>query len=131
MSRNANRNTCKPGEHLCARRMFLQGIAVGGLAFGGFGRLFAAENAAVAARRQKHVILLWMSGGPSQFETWDPKPGAPTGGPHMTIPTSIPGVAIDEYMPKLAVLAKHTAIIRSMTSSNVDHSAASFLRPAR
>jgi hypothetical protein len=42
MSRNANR-TCKPGEHLCARRMFLQGIAAGGLAFGGFGRLFAAS----------------------------------------------------------------------------------------
>jgi hypothetical protein len=107
--------------------MFLQGIAGSSMAFGGFGSLFAADNAAAAAKQQKHVILLWMSGGPSQFETWDPKLGAPTGGPHLSIPTSIPGVHIDEYMPNLARLAKHTVIVRSMTTTNVDHSTGSFL----
>lgn len=114
-------------EHVCSRRMLLQGIAAGGLAFGGFGQLFARDNRAAVARQQKHVILLWMSGGPSQFETWDPKPGAPTGGPHLAIPTSVTGVHIDEYMPNLARLAKHTAIVRSMTTTNVDHSTGSFL----
>ena len=120
-------NRCFPAEHVCTRRMFLQGVAGAGAAFGGFGRLFAADNVAQAASQQKHVILLWMSGGPSQFETWDPKPGAPTGGPHMTIPTSIPGVHIDEYMPNLARLAKHTVVVRSMTTTNVDHSTGSYL----
>jgi len=107
--------------------MFLRGLAAGGLAFGGFCRLFAADNSAAAAKQQKHVILLWMSGGPSQFETWDPKPGAPTGGPHLAIPTSVPGTHIDEYMPNLARLANRLAIVRSMTSTNADHSTGSYL----
>lgn len=114
-------------EHVGSRRLFLQGAVLGGLAFGGFGRLFADDHRAAVARQQKHVILLWMSGGPSQFETWDPKPGAPTGGPHLAIPTSIPGVRFDEYMPNLARLAKHVAVVRSMTTTNVDHSTGSFL----
>ena len=68
-----------------------------------------------------------MSGGPSQFETWDPKTGTPTGGPHLSIPTSIPGVRFDEHMPNLARLAKHTVVVRSMTTADVDHSTASYL----
>jgi hypothetical protein len=97
------------------------------MAFGGFGNLFAAENAQRAAEQQKHVILLWMSGGPSQFETWDPKPGTPTGGPHLSIPTSVPGLHIDEFMPKLARLSNRVATIRSMATNDNDHSTGSFL----
>ncbi|NIP95647.1 MAG: DUF1501 domain-containing protein, partial [Akkermansiaceae bacterium] len=55
-----------------------------------------------ARRRQKHCILLWLCGGPSQFETWDPKPGTPTSGPFRSIPTAIPGVHFSELMPKCA-----------------------------
>jgi hypothetical protein len=91
------------------------------VAFGGFGRLFAADRAAVAKKNGKRVILVFMSGGPSQFETWDPKPGQPTGGPHISIPTSISGVHFDEYMPNLARLANRMITVRSMTSSNGDH----------
>ncbi|MEY4178688.1 MAG: hypothetical protein RLY70_2262, partial [Planctomycetota bacterium] len=47
-------------EHVVSRRMLLRGAIAGGMAFGGFGNLFAAENAERAAQRQKHVILLWM-----------------------------------------------------------------------
>lgn len=114
-------------EHRISRRAWLGGAVAGGAACGGFGALFARENATVVERAQKHVILLWMSGGPSQFETWDPKPGAPTGGPHLSIPTSVPGLHYDEFMPNLARLANRVATIRSMSTSDNDHSTGSFL----
>lgn len=112
---------CAGHEHAFSRRLFLQGLVAGGCAFGGFGRLFAADNAAQAARRQKHVILVFMSGGPSQFETWDPKPGQWSGGPHLTIPTSLPGIHFDEFLPNLARLARKMVTIRSMTSPFGEH----------
>lgn len=118
---------CKVTEHAVSRRSLLQGAVVGSAMFGGFGRLFAADAAEAASSRQKRVILLFMSGGPSQFETWDPKPGRPTGGPHLDIPTSLPGIHFDEYMPQLAARAKHMATIRSMTSSNGDHAQGGYL----
>lgn len=112
---------CPAHEHAFSRRALLQGAVAGGVAFGGFGRLFAEDNADAAAKNSKRVLLIFMSGGPSQFETWDPKPGAPTGGPHISIPTSISGVRFDEYMPNLARLANRMITVRSMTSSNGDH----------
>ncbi len=120
-----NPGACNRAEHHLSRRLFLRGSASGAL--GGFGRLFAADNAARTAAQQKHVILLFMSGGPSQFETWDPKTGRPTGGPHMNTQTSLPGVRFDEYMPNLARLANKTAVIRSMTSDLGDHMEAHYL----
>jgi hypothetical protein len=110
---------CRRADHRASRRLFLQGTGVAAL--GGFGRLFAADNAARAAGQEKHVILVFMSGGPSQFETWDPKTGRPTGGPHMNTQTAVPGVRFDEYMPNLARLADRMAVIRSMTSALGDH----------
>ncbi|MEZ6141629.1 MAG: DUF1501 domain-containing protein [Zavarzinella sp.] len=108
-------------EHL-SRRSILQGsLLAGGMAFGGFGSLFGTANAQEAKKKSKNVILLFMSGGPSQFETWDPKTGAPTGGPHLNIQTTIPSYRMDEYMPNLARLADKMAIIRSMTSELGDH----------
>lgn len=72
-------------------------------------------------RRGKRVILLWLAGGASQFETWDPKPGQATGGPFAGIPTSIPGVQISELLPKMAGKLDRTAIIRSMNTQIADH----------
>src|SRR6185437_11622122 len=57
----------------------------------------------------------------SQLETWDPKPGAPTGGPFRSIETSTPGVRISELMPKMAARMKETCIIRSLNTKNGDH----------
>jgi hypothetical protein len=72
-------------------------------------------------KSQKRAILVWMSGGPSQFETWDPKPGKSTGGPHGTIATSLTGVRFDQYMPCLARLADRMVVVRSVTSTSREH----------
>jgi hypothetical protein len=71
--------------------------------------------------------LLWLAGGASQLETWDPKPGRPTGGPFRAINTSVPGVQISELMPEMAKRMNHTAIIRSLNTKNGDHGGAARL----
>ncbi|MCH1497398.1 MAG: DUF1501 domain-containing protein, partial [Rubripirellula sp.] len=72
----------------------------------------------------KRVILLWLAGGASQLETWDPKPGRPTGGPFAQIQTSIPGIGISELMPKMSNRLGETAIIRSLNTKIADHGTA-------
>jgi hypothetical protein len=73
-------------------------------------------------KQQKRALCIFLSGGASQFETWDPKPGRPTGGPFQAIQTSVPGVRISELMPEMARrLHKRTAVIRSLSCQNVEH----------
>jgi hypothetical protein len=75
-------------------------------------------------RQQKRVIMLWLAGGASQMETFDPKPGVPTGGPFQSIQTSSTGVRISELMPRMAARLKDTCIIRSLNTRNADHGSA-------
>ncbi len=108
------------------RRGFLgTTAAVGAAAFASDMTLLdALKNPVVAGelkKQQKHVILLWLAGGASQLETWDPKPGRPTGGPFRAIQTAVPGVEISELLPKNAQRLKHTAIIRSLNTRIADH----------
>jgi hypothetical protein len=83
-----------------------------------------AENVAASPIRKRACILLWMSGGPSQLETFDPKPGHENGGPTKAIETSVPGIQIAENLPKLAQLMQHVAIVRSISTKEGDHSRA-------
>src|ERR1035438_606544 len=87
---------CGSPEHSFTRRAFLGGI--GGALAGtvGLDVLGGPLLANQLQRQQKRVIMLFLSGGASQFETWDPKPGRPTGGPFQTIPTSVPGYRVCE-----------------------------------
>jgi hypothetical protein len=62
-----------------------------------------------------------MSGGPSQLDTFDPKPGHANGGPFRAIPTSVPGIRISEHLPRMARCAEDLAIIRSMATREADH----------
>jgi len=78
-------------------------------------------------RQDKRVILLWLAGGASQFETWDPKPGTKTGGPFRAIPTNVAGIHISELLPELAQRMQHTAIIRSLNTKIADHGTAAEL----
>jgi RNA polymerase sigma factor (sigma-70 family) len=75
----------------------------------------------------RSCIILWMSGGPSQLDTFDPKPGHPNGGPIKAIDTAVKGIQISEHLPALANLTKHLAIIRSMTHKEGDHVRAAHL----
>jgi hypothetical protein len=73
------------------------------------------------------MILLWMQGGPSQLDTWDPKPGAETGGPFQAIDTKLEGTKISEHMPKLAGLSSRFSVIRSLHSKDPNHDTARYL----
>lgn len=86
----------------------------------------AAQTAADPARRRS-CILLWMTGGPSQIDTFDPKPGHANGGQFKPIDTSVAGIQIGEHLPKLARVMQHVVPIRSMTSKEGDHSRATYV----
>src|SRR5436305_2394068 len=66
--------------------------------------------------RQKNCIILFLVGGPSQLETFDPKPGAPAEvrGPFGSIATRCPGVRISEHLPRLATRLDRVALVRSV-----------------
>ncbi len=84
-------------------------------------------EAAELRRQGKACILLWMQGGPSQFETFSPKPGHPNGGSTKAIATNVPGIEVSQNFPLLAKQANHLAIIRSMTSKEGSHPRATYL----
>ena len=117
---------CRTDEHTLHRRLFLKGITGGALAStASFSGLFT--NPALAAetkKAQKHCILLWLCGAPSQFETWDPKPGRPSSGPFASMPTKIPGVHFSSLMPQCASIADKLNIVRSMKTTQSEHSQA-------
>lgn len=77
--------------------------------------------------RPRSLITLWLSGGPSQLETWDPHPGTMIGGPTRAIPTTIPDVKIAASFPQLAEQMHHLSVIRSLVSKEGDHDRATYL----
>ena len=102
------------------RRSFIQ---VGGLGSLGLSlnELLALQKASASGNREKNCILLFMVGGPSQLETWDPKPDAPSEirGPFGAIRTNVPGVEINEYFPRMARMADKYAILRSVSYTHL------------
>ena len=73
------------------------------------------------ARRERQVLLIWLHGGASQLETWDPKPGTDTGGPFRSIETSVPGVRISELLPLTARQMHRMALVRGVNTKEDDH----------
>ena len=117
-----SQNGCGSPEHGLHRRKFLQGLAAGAVSTLSWGGLFQLPAFAEEARRQqKHCILLWLCGGPSQFETWDPKDDRRTRGPFRSIPTKIPGIHVGELMPRCASILDKLAVVRSMKTSENEH----------
>jgi uncharacterized protein (DUF1501 family) len=83
--------------------------------------------AAADKKSTKACIVLWMSGGPSQTDTWDLKPDHKNGGPYKETATQIPGLRISEHLPKLAAGIKDLGIIRTMTTKEGEHARATQL----
>ena len=105
--------------------MFLQGGIAAGVSSVSFQGLFSLRALGDEIHRTgRRCILLWLCGAPSQFETWDPKPGKRTSGPFGAIPTSLPGVYISELMPNVATIMHKLAVVRSMSTQQSEHSQA-------
>jgi len=111
---------------LTRRQMFRLASAgvLGGSASGWLQAL--AADAATDPRRRKSCVLLWMSGGPSQIDTFDPKPGHANGGPYKPIQTAVPGLMLGEHLPRIAKEIKDLALIRGMSTKEGDHGRATY-----
>src|SRR5437867_10813225 len=123
----------------CSRRGFLANSLVAGLtaaAVAAKSRLAFAGDPPVRERpadpgaslaghgKARRAIFVYLQGGPSHLDTFDPKPGRETGGPYKPVATTIPGVVLGEHLPKLAAQMQRFALIRSMSSKEGNHSRA-------
>lgn len=118
------------GTQLCDglnRREFLR---VGGLGLAGLSlpTLLQGRARGAASGRAKSCIQLFMWGGPSQHETFDLKPHAPSGirGEFQPIATNVPGIRICEHLPRLARMADRYAILRSVTHTGTNHGTSAY-----
>jgi uncharacterized protein (DUF1501 family) len=118
---------CGSADHLVSRRSFLGGLAAGlGVASGFSGMVLPAVSAELN-RRERQVLLLWLHGGASQLETWDPKPKTDTGGPFRDIETSVPGVRVSELLPMTARQMHRLALVRGVNTKEDDHAKGQYM----
>lgn len=113
---------------ITSRRDFLRNstaAATAGALLGWSDRLGLAAEA--LQQRGKRCVLLWMEGGPSQFETLDPKPGTDSAGEAGTLATAVPGIHLSENLPELSKAMGELAVIRSLTSKEGSHPRARYL----
>lgn len=105
-----------------SRRQWLQAASLGllGASASGWFPLLANELAPDPKRR-RHCILLWMTGGPSQTDTFDMKPGHANGGEFKEVATNAPGLRFSEHLPKLGQMADRLAVVRSLSTKEGDH----------
>jgi len=97
------------------------------VAAGALGLSFALPALPARAARRRGVervrslLVVWLAGGPSQLETFDPHPGGSVGGPTQAIPTALPGVRIAADYPQVAAMLDRFAVVRSLVSKEGDH----------
>jgi hypothetical protein len=115
------RELCDPSVHLSRRTLL--GAGGGSLMMSSLARhlAWADEQGASDPARPKNVILLWLEGGPSQLETFDPHPGGKTGGDVKAIDTSATGIQISDLLPQTAEQMHLASLVRSVTSKEGDH----------
>ena len=109
---------CRPNEHLLSRRQWLGGAAAGAVA----GGLFHPALGEAVKKKNKQVLFIWLDGGISQLESWDPKPNTPFGGPFRAIATSVPGIHVSELLPRTARVMHHLTLVRSLCTKDNNHS---------
>jgi hypothetical protein len=119
--------TCIP----CLNRRGFLGLTFGGalgLALGRSPFAFAQDVAGRPAGfgQARACIVLWMNGGMSHLDTWDPKAGTANGGPFKAIKTKAPGIEIGEHLPLLAEQMEHVSLVRSMATKEGNHQRARY-----
>jgi len=115
---------CRPLEHRISRREWLGSVAAGSATAAlGLGPLSRPALAEQVRKKSKQVLFIWLDGGISQLESWDPKPNTQFGGPFRAIATSVPGVQVSELLPRTARLMHHLAVVRSLCTKDNSHSA--------
>jgi uncharacterized protein (DUF1501 family) len=115
------------GTITASRRHWLQSVTASSLGLSASGWLpQLASAAADDPTRKRSCILLWMNGGPSQTDTFDPKPEHKNGGPFRAISTATPGLFLGEHLSKLAAHSEKLAVVRSMETREGDHGRATF-----
>jgi len=112
---------CDRTAHLSRRTLL--GAGAGGLMMSTLARrlAWADEQGLTDPARPRNVILLWLEGGPSQLETFDPHPGGKIGGDVKSISTSAPGIEISDLLPQTAEQMHLASLVRSVTSKEGDH----------
>jgi len=114
-------------KHHVGRRRFLQQISAAALGTGMLSfRDYLTLQAEELRKQGRSLIVLWMAGGPSQLETFDPKPGTENGGETKSIRTSVPGVEIASPWNEMAKVMNEVAVIRSMTNKEGNHQRATY-----
>ena len=113
-----NTNPCNRWEHRLSRRQWL-GATATGVAGLGFANAVTAEQ---LKQNAKQVLFIWLDGGLSQLESWDPKPNTLFGGPYRAIPTTVPGIHVSELWPRTAQQMRHLAVNRSLHTKDNNHS---------
>ena len=109
---------CNGLDHALSRRGFTAGGMGAALALPA---LAAAAPSADLRGGHKRILQIYLQGGVSQFESWDPKPGTLYGGPSRAIETSVPGIRISELLPHTAQQMHHLSIVRSINLKTNDH----------
>lgn len=109
-----------------SRRNFLKATTIGamGLSLPSLLRMEAqAKPTGARSGSPKSFIFLFLYGGPSQIDTWDMKPNAPEEfrGEFQPIPSSVPGLHMVEYLPRMAQMAQHYTLIRTLHHVNRNH----------
>lgn len=114
---------CSGYQDMLSRRQFLGAGAASFLGLTMPQLLFGSTQGGSA----DSVVLLWMAGGQSHIDTWDPKPGRETNGPIAAIPTAAKGIKISEHLPLVARQFADISLIRSLTSNEGSHERATYL----
>lgn len=127
MSRQkVNRFGCEEGRKTLTRRSFVQAGLLGtaGLSLSELLRSQARASAAGQTTNQNSVIILWMRGGPSHIDMWDPKPDAPAEyrGEFGTMNTNVPGIILSDMLPMCANVMDRWSIVRSLHHHDAGHS---------
>ena len=113
-------------QHQLSRRTLLGGL-LGTAAGVGLQCAIPSAIAGELKSQRKQLLIINHSGGLSQLESWDPKPGTDTGGPLSRISTSVPGIQISEWLPYTAQQVHRLTILRSLSTGENDHGPGHYL----